>query len=289
MGVSKAADVLQEVHVETYGSLSKREKVEFILEQMRLTLAKKDYVRSAIVAGKVSRKHLQEDNMEEYKVKYFTLLAELHRHEKDAFSLAKDYHSIYSTSIILDDDAKWKDALKSTVVFLALSPYSSEHQDMINRVREDANLEKLPFFFTTIKLFLKKEIIRYPMANQAEMEGIPALAEGGQDLTQFWHESFHRRIIQHNIRVASLYYKRIHGARLSQLLGLVPERLEKEISAMVSDGAVYAKIDRPKDIVRFSEPKSPEAVLSEWSADIDKLLHMVETTTHLINKENMTK
>lgn len=287
--VSKAADVLQEVHVETYGSLSKREKVEFILEQMRLTLAKRDYVRAAIVAGKVSRKHLQEDNMEEYKVKYFTLLAELHRHEKDAFSLAKDYHSIYSTSIILDDDAKWKDALKSTVVYLALSPYSSEHQDMINRVREDANLEKLPFFFTTIKLFLKKEIIRYPMANQAEIEGIPALAEGGQDLTQFWHESFHRRIVQHNIRVASLYYKRIHGARLSQLLGLVPERLEKEISAMVSDGAVYAKIDRPKDIVRFSEPKSPEAVLSEWSADIDQLLHMVETTTHLINKENMTK
>ena len=81
-GLCMAADVLQEVHVETYGSLSKREKVEFILEQMRLTLAKKDYVRSAIVAGKVSRKHLQEENMEEYKVKFFTLMAELHRHDR---------------------------------------------------------------------------------------------------------------------------------------------------------------------------------------------------------------
>ena len=175
------------------------------------------------------------------------------------------------------------------MVYLALSPYSSEHQDMINRVREDPNLEKLPSFFTTVKLFLKKEIINYPIANQTEMEEIPALSEGGPDLFQFWHDSFHRRIIQHNIRVASLYYKRIHGARLSQLLGLAPERLEQEISAMVSDGSVYAKIDRPKDIVRFSEPKSPEAVLSEWAADIDKLLHMVETTTHLINKENMQK
>lgn len=287
--VSKAADVLQEVHVETYGSLSKREKVEFILEQMRLTLAKKDYVRSAIVAGKVSHKHLKEDNMEEYKVKFFTLLAELHRHEKDAFSLAKDYHAIYSTSIILEDDSKWKDALKSTVVYLALSPYSSEQQDMMNRVREDGRLEKLPSFFSTIKVFLKKEIIRYPMVNQADMEGISALVEGGPELAQFWHEAFHRRIIQHNIRIASLYYRRIHGARLSQLLGLEPERLEKEIAAMVSDGSVYAKIDRPKDIVRFSEPKSPESVLSEWSSDIDKLLHMVETTTHLINKEKMTK
>lgn len=138
--------MLQEVHVETYGSLSKREKVEFILEQMRLTLGKKDYVRAAIVAGKVPKKHLQEENMEEYKVKYYTLMAEYHRHDKDAFSLAKDYHAIYSTPHILNDMQKWKEALESTVVFLALSPYSNEQQDMVNRVNEDSNLEKMPSF-----------------------------------------------------------------------------------------------------------------------------------------------
>ena len=35
--IAGAADTLQDVHVETYGSLSKKDKVEFILEQMRLT------------------------------------------------------------------------------------------------------------------------------------------------------------------------------------------------------------------------------------------------------------
>jgi 26S proteasome regulatory subunit N5 len=39
--VDEAANVLGEVHVETYGSLSKREKVEFVLEQMRLNLMRK--------------------------------------------------------------------------------------------------------------------------------------------------------------------------------------------------------------------------------------------------------
>eukprot|EP00980_Cylindrotheca_fusiformis_P024251 scaffold11680_cov142-Cylindrotheca_fusiformis.AAC.9 len=287
--IAGAADVLQEVHVETYGSLSKREKVEFILEQMRLTLGKKDFVRAAIVAGKVARKHLQEENMEEHKVKYFTLLAENHRHDKDAFALAKDYHAIYSTPHILQDEEKWKDALKSTLVFLALSPYSNEQQDMLNRIKEDSNLEKLPSFETTVQLLLKKEIISYPMAQQQELESLPSFCEGGEDLTKFWHEMFHRRIIQHNVRVIAMYYKRIHGARLAQLLNLDIIRLEKELSIMVSDGSVYAKIDRPKDIVRFSPPKSSEAVLSDWSSDIDKLLHLVETTTHLINKEKMTK
>mmetsp|Transcript_88811 Transcript_88811/g.248577 ORF Transcript_88811/g.248577 Transcript_88811/m.248577 type:complete len:457 (+) Transcript_88811:75-1445(+) len=287
--IAGAADVLQEVHVETYGSLSKKEKVEFILEQMRLTLGKKDYVRAAIVAGKVSRKQLSEENMEDYKVKFYTLLAESHRHDKDAFMLAKDYHAIYSTPCILKEESSWMSALQSTVLFLALSPYSNEQQDMLNRVNEDGNLEKLPSFQKTIQLLLKKEIINYPLVNQQELETLPAFLEGGADLAAFWRESLHRRIIQHNVRIISNYYQRIHGARLAQLLGLDATRLEKEIAAMVSDGTVYAKIDRPKDIVRFSAPKNPEAVLSDWASDIDKLLHLVETTTHLINKENMTK
>lgn len=133
---------------------------------------------------------------------------------------------------------------------------------------------------------LKKEIINYPLPQQAELENMPAFLEG--DLGKHWHDIFHRRIIQHNIRVVSTYYKRIHGKRLAQLLQLEHSRLEAEISSMVSDGSVYAKIDRPKDIVRFAAPQSAEAVLSDWASDIDKLLHLLETTSHLINKENMT-
>ena len=126
------------------------------------------------------------------------------------------------------------------------------------------------------------------MAHQSELESLPVCLEGGEELARHWHEVFHRRIIQHNIRVVSVYYTRIHGARLAQLLQLDAARLEKEIASMVSDGSVYAKIDRPNDIVRFSQPRSAEAVLTDWAADIDKLLHLVETTTHLIHKENQT-
>ena len=111
---------------------------------MRLTLAKQDYVRAAIVAGKVSRKHLKEENMEEYKVKFFTLMTIYHRHDKNALELAKDYHAIYSTPHILADEAKWIDALQSTVVFLALSAYDNDQQDMLHRINLDTNLEKLP-------------------------------------------------------------------------------------------------------------------------------------------------
>lgn len=282
-----AADVLQEVHVETYGSLSKREKIEFILEQMRLTLGKKDFVRAAIVSGKINRKAITEEGMETEKIQYFTLMTEYHRHEHDAFELAKDYHQIYLTSTVQANEEQWREALQSTVVFLALSPYSMEQQDLLNRINVDPNLEKIDMCKDTIQQFLKKEFIHHPMTHQTQLESLNAFNLGDDELKAHWQSTFRTRIIQHNVRVASLYYRRIHGKRLAQLLGLEPSELEKEIAHMVSEGEVYAKIDRPNDVIRFAQKKSPEAVLSSWASDVSSLLDLVESTTHLINKENM--
>lgn len=287
--VPGAADILQEIHVETYGSLSKREKVEFILEQMRLTLGKNDYVRAAIVGNKINRKALAEEGMEDEKIKFFTLMTEYHRHEQDAFELAKSYHSIYSTSTVQKEETQWKEALQSSVLFLALSPYSMEQQQMLHLINTDPNLEKVEACQKTIELLLTKEIATYPLPHQAEMESIHAFTIGGDDLTKHWKDIFRVRIIQHNIRVASLYYQRIHGGRLAKLLGLTGDELEKQISSMVSNGEMYAKIDRPNDVVRFKQQKDAEAVLSNWASDISTLLNLIDTTSHLIQKENMTK
>ena len=40
--------------------MEKREKVEFILEQIRLCLAKKDYIRTQIISKKISTKFFEE-------------------------------------------------------------------------------------------------------------------------------------------------------------------------------------------------------------------------------------
>mmetsp|Transcript_20761 Transcript_20761/g.57696 ORF Transcript_20761/g.57696 Transcript_20761/m.57696 type:complete len:271 (-) Transcript_20761:211-1023(-) len=268
---------------------------------MRLTLGKKDYVRAAIVAGKISKKQFKEKSMKDYKIKYYTLMTEYHRsHTMDAFELAKCYHEIY-TSKVSDDadeskeagdgdakmetDMEWQSSLQATVLFLTLSAYGNEQQDMFHHIEKDSNLEKLPACQSLVQLFLKKELIAYPLANQAEIEAWEAFTEA--DLQEHWKKIFHTRVIQNNIRIASLYYRRIHGKRLAELLRLSTDRLEREIATMVSDGSVYARIDRPKDIIRFAQPKSPEQVLTDWSSNIDELLHLVETTTHLINKEKM--
>lgn len=303
-----AADVLQEVHVETYGSLSKKEKVEFILEQMRLTLAKKDYVRAYIVGNKINRKALGEEGMEAYKVRFFELMAEYHRHEKDAYELSKDYHAIYSTHIRImansgttteetkdstdtNPDEQWMEALRATVLFLTLSPHTPEQNDTLLRISTDTNLEKIPTCASTVRILLRKEIAHYPLPHQTEMESWDAFTcdTNDEDLVGHWKRIFRKRIIQHNVRVAALYYRRIKGERLAELLGLEPSELEGEVADMVSNAEVYAKIDRPNDVIRFKQKNSPEAVLSNWASDISTLLHLVETTSNLIQKENMTQ
>ncbi len=42
--------------METFGSMEREEKAKFILEQMRLCMAKKDFIRTQIISKKISTK-----------------------------------------------------------------------------------------------------------------------------------------------------------------------------------------------------------------------------------------
>ncbi len=58
--INDAASVMQEVAIETYGALSKREKVFFIEEQIRLCMKNDDYVRARILSKKINVRSFDE-------------------------------------------------------------------------------------------------------------------------------------------------------------------------------------------------------------------------------------
>ena len=99
--------------------------------------------------------------------------------------------------------------------------------------------------------------------------------------------TFHKRVTEHNLGVVSAYYARITMERLSTLLELDIAKMEEQLADMVTKKQVYAKIDRPAGIIVFAKPKTPNALLNDWSSDISSLLSMLEGTCHLIHKENM--
>lgn len=77
--VAAAATVMEELQVETYGSMDKREKVELILEQMRLCLLKEDYVSTQIIAKKISIKFFDDPAQHDLKLKFYNLMIQLNR------------------------------------------------------------------------------------------------------------------------------------------------------------------------------------------------------------------
>ena len=63
--IDEGTKLIQEIQIETYGSLKNVEKVDFILYQMKLVLERQDYVRLQILSKKISKKAISEKGLEE--------------------------------------------------------------------------------------------------------------------------------------------------------------------------------------------------------------------------------
>ncbi|CAI5929897.1 unnamed protein product [Closterium sp. NIES-64] len=62
--VKEAAEIMQEVAVETFGAMAKTEKIDFILEQVRLCLDSDDFMRAQILAKKISPRAFASETVE---------------------------------------------------------------------------------------------------------------------------------------------------------------------------------------------------------------------------------
>jgi hypothetical protein len=57
--INAATDILCELQVETFGSMTRREKTEFILQQVALCIQKGDWTQAGILSRKISTRYFQ--------------------------------------------------------------------------------------------------------------------------------------------------------------------------------------------------------------------------------------
>lgn len=124
--VTEAANIIQELQVETYGSMEKREKVELILEQMRLCLTKQDYIRTQIISKKINTKFFDDDGTQDLKLKYYRLMMELDQHEGSYLATCKHYRAVLNTPSIQEVPDDRQAAAKAVVLYLVLAPHDNE-------------------------------------------------------------------------------------------------------------------------------------------------------------------
>ncbi|WFD31662.1 proteasome regulatory particle subunit [Malassezia sp. CBS 17886] len=284
--VDKAADTLQDLAVETFGSLARREKVEFILEQMRLNLERGDYHRVNMFSRKINTKFFEDPSTEELKLLFYDLMIRCGTHERKYLDVCKYYREVLSTPKVQADEGRMVDALQNVIIFVILSPFDHEQSDLMGRVEANENLHLVPQYKSLLKCFTTPELMRWPGIEA--MYG-PALKQttifsGGDDAEYRWKQ-LHARVVEHNIQVVSKYYTKLRLQRLAQLLDLSEAEAEDALADLVTKHAVHARIDRPLGLINFQPRMSDAEVLNNWSSDMGTLLRTVEKVSHLVEKE----
>lgn len=281
----EAALLLQEVQVETFGAMERREKSLYILDQMRLVLLRKDYIRCQIISKKINTKLLEAEDLQDVKLKYYGYLIELHTHEKDYLNIANDHWQCFNTPQVKEGD-EWQAYLSNYVIYLTMAPRSEKTLTPIQNLRDTElkRLAALPVIRRLVSDYLSTELVDWPLPYEADLLSLNvfSLADGEENWKQF-----RIRFMQHNILVLSKYYSRIYIAGAAQLLGISVDETEERISQLVYSDSIHAWIDRPAGIVTFGKPKTYSEKLDSWAADISTLLNLVEETTHLINNDRM--
>ncbi|EJD51782.1 PCI-domain-containing protein [Auricularia subglabra TFB-10046 SS5] len=295
-----ASDLLSELQVETYSSMERREKTEFILEQMRLLEAvarlkdaeagrgsladgEAEWVKVRVGGRKINEKFLTEAGNEELKLKYYDLMIQFGLHYSSYLDVAQHWHKVWETPYIKDDvSGKGREALENIVYYVVLAPHDNEQSHMLHKLFQDPALAKLEVHYNLLKCFATQELMRWPGIQSIYGATLKQTSVFGPGNEKRW-EDLHTRVIEHNIRVVAQYYTRITIPRLTSLLDLTQAQTEETLSRLVVSGTVWARIDRPSGIITFNKRRSAEDVLNDWSSDMNKLLQSVEKTWMTMN------
>eukprot|EP01069_Polyplicarium_translucidae_P004166 Polyplicarium_translucidae@DN2514_c0_g1_i1.p1 len=287
--IEAAAKLMQEVQVETFGTMERREKTEYILEQMRLVLANGDFIRCQIVSKKISPKLLELEELEDLRIRYYGYMVRYYQHENDLLEVCRCCLIIFKSKSINDDESAWKQYLETYALTLILSPISDKRLELLQALRtnERKKLADLPAIGRVIEDFLQMELLRRPLPYEAELRATVVFADeklGAERL-----KTFRVRSIEHDLIVLAAHYSRMHTSRAAELLGCSVAEVESQVGELVNSGALKAKMDRPADIVTFGETRSAAVVLDKWARDVSRILSLVEETNHLISKEKVVQ
>ena len=324
--VSAAADILCELQVETFGSMARREKTDFILEQVQLCIERGDWIQAGILSRKIGTKYFarkpqktpeqvekekkaaeeaeknrsaddppveKPDDVTDLKLRYYEQQITLAKQDDHYLEVCKHYRQVLDTESVENNPDQLHAVLQRIIYFVLLAPYDNEQSDLLHRIQLDSRNDEIPEDANLIKQFTIPELMRWPMVEEQYSQhlcstDIFSKTEDASDPKAYTrYEALRHRVIEHNVRVIAKYYTRITFPRLTQLLDLSEEETEKYISDLVTKKTVYARIDRPARVVSFEVRRGPDEVLDEWSSSMKSLLGLLERVGHLMQREEM--
>lgn len=107
---------------------------------MELVLIRKDWVRLQILSRKISKRHMNEKGLESLKIEYFRYMTLYYIHEKMTLDASKAFLTMYDTMVAMEaewtDETKKSNSFENFVIFLLLSKFETEKQELLTVVKE---------------------------------------------------------------------------------------------------------------------------------------------------------
>lgn len=259
----------------------------------------KDRVRVQIISRKVNKKNLNEKGLEDLKALYYSYLIYFYTHEHKFFENAQSYKAIYDTLKSEEEFAKKApqttdfgfslnptNLLENYVLYLVLNKHTNDQVQHLLELKNKyaSDLEQHPHLRTIVENYLCTELITVNI-NDYNVNHCELFDKSRNEYAQQHLDNFRKQLVQHNIRIISLYYDRISMNRLSNLVAVGQDEVEAELCEMINNKLCVAKIDRPAGIINLKAKQGENEVLNDWRFDIHKILDLVDYTTNLINRE----
>lgn len=98
-------------------------------------------------------------------------------------------------------------------------------------------------------------------------------------------DTFKLRYLEKNIRVIAKQYKNVHFSKVGALVGIEGNQVETIVTEMIEDGRLDAKIDRPKQLIKFGSLKKYNETLNQWGKGVQNLINRVDECVDLLERE----
>lgn len=194
--LNAAADILCELQVETFGSMERREKTDFILEQVALCIEKGDWTQAGILSRKISTRYFtrkpkrtpeeveklkkereeqekkrsaddppleKEDDVTDLKLRYYEQQITLAKHDDKYLDICKHYRQVLDTESVEETPEQLHAVLQRVIYYIILAPHDNEQSDLLHRINTDTRNALVPEEQRLLKQFTIPELMRWPV------------------------------------------------------------------------------------------------------------------------------
>jgi hypothetical protein len=193
--LKSATDILCELQVETFGSMERREKTEFILAQVALCIESNDWTQAGILSRKISTRYLarkpkktdeqlakeaedrekrrkkgedvpepKEDDVTDLKLRYYEQQITLAKHDDKYLDACKYYRQVLDTEAVEEDPQKLHSVcvvyLGTIEMLLTLTRFYKESSTMLSSLLTTMNSPISFTVYTKIVATAKYHLMR---------------------------------------------------------------------------------------------------------------------------------